>query len=379
MAPPRVSLIALPGASPEALPLILLQQDDVWLEMTPPLDPRAGVSAAIVRQRINLLLVEMLHQLRSGQTVSRVRLRADCQDLYEALVPDALHLFFQDTLAAASPAAPLLRIYLHPAVDWVPWELLFDETDFLGLRFCLARLPILTRRRASPAPGPRLVRCVASLLGKDVFDPPLAPRLLPLWEQTFTSQLSPSARELRFPTSPNGSQPAYPTLDQLEQAARECDILHLTCHGGLLDAEGQQYWTLDHRSSQTFDYRITASVVDNLPLSGNPLVFGNACASGIPGESQAGLTLGFGARFFARGALSFIGSLASITQDMGVRFARQFYTYLLQPDGQPGLTVAQALSKTKQFFHARNDPDPSYLFYCLYGSADSTFVMTLES
>lgn len=381
MEPPVISLIALPGANAEALPVLLLQQGELWSELPPWLDPRAGVLASTVRARASTLLTEILRQLRGGQTVSRVRFRADLQELYEALVPDVLHQALQNALAAsAAPTeagaapnpAPLLRIYQHPAVEWVPWELLNDETDFLGLRFCIARLPILTRLRRQLPAGPRDVRRVAHLLGRAVFDPPQERRLLPLWQQTFADCLPPATRLLRFPANPNGESSAYPTLDALEQATRECDIIHITCHGGLNDAEGQPFWTLDHQSSQTFDYRITASVVDNLPLSRSPLVFGNACASS-GGALSDNLGLGFGTRFFARGALAFIGSLAPITQEMGVRFAQRFYSYLLRPDGQPGLPLGWALLQTKRSFAEAGDPDPSYLYYCLYGPAEATF------
>jgi hypothetical protein len=145
--------------------------------------------------------------------------------------------------------------------------------------------------------------------------------------------------------------------------------VHVTCHGGLKDDKREAYWTLDHTNPITFDYRIYQSFVRTLGLVSRPLVFGNACASAGTQTDLAALQ-GFGAAFLSGGgALNFVGTFAPITRTTAVVFAERFYAQLFS-----GLPVGEALRRTKAGFAAQDLKDPSYLFYCLYGPPDSTYV-----
>ena len=75
--------------------------------------------------------------------------------LYEPIFPTSL----QRVLKAAEPAnagdpPPLLRLHLDPSLDWIPWEVAHDGDAFLGLRFRVARLPIVPHREAVTGQGP---------------------------------------------------------------------------------------------------------------------------------------------------------------------------------------------------------------------------------
>ena len=64
----------------------------------------------------------------------------------------------QRVLKAAEPVnagdpPPVLRLHLDPSLDWIPWEVAHDGDAFLGLRFRVARLPIVPPR-GSPGQGP---------------------------------------------------------------------------------------------------------------------------------------------------------------------------------------------------------------------------------
>jgi CHAT domain-containing protein len=136
---------------------------------------------------------------------------------------------------------------------------------------------------------------------------------------------------------------------------------------------GEYFWTLDHLNPSYFDYRVTPTIAQTVVLSSRPLVFGNACASVAAQTIDLASLQGFGSSFLVAGALNFIGTFAPITKSMAVAFAKRFYERLLGGAQSPGLPIAEALRATKQSFADENCTDPSYLFYCLYGPADSTY------
>jgi CHAT domain-containing protein len=209
---------------------------------------------------------------------------------------------------------------------------------------------------------------VFSLLARDV----LHDGVLATWEGTFQPYAKTATWEHRYPPAA-GNAAGYPTLDQINEA-KQADILHLTCHGGVRDANGGDlYWTLDHMNRRTFDYRITAEVAAVAQLGHRPLVFGNACASTATKPADLGALHGFGASFMVGGALNFVGTFAPITNDTAVAFAARFYQHLFGAGGGAGLPVAEALLATKQRFFNAGHADPSYLFYCLYGPPDTTY------
>jgi CHAT domain-containing protein len=191
--------------------------------------------------------------------------------------------------------------------------------------------------------------------------------VLQSWEATFDGFTDKLDSISRFPA--NGAA-NYPTVTQLDEA-RDTDILHVTCHGGLKEQDTDYFWSLDDQNPQSFDYRIFPDYARNARLSGRPLVFGNACASASPQSTDLKALLGFGPSFMIGGALNFVGTFAPITKTMAVNFAKRFYVNLLGTVDQPGRPIAEALRLTKASLENANDP--SYLFYCLYGPADSTY------
>jgi hypothetical protein len=78
---------------------------------------------------------------------------------------------------------------------------------------------------------------------------------------------------------------------------------------------------------------------------------------------------GLGPTCLNLGAIAFIGTLAPITRSMAPLFAREFFQQLLEQ----GLTIGEAFMAAKDKFS--NSNDPSWLFYCLYGSPDTRFAL----
>ena len=291
--------------------------------------------------------------------------RAPFKDLFHQLLPKEVRDELKRAVSAAQPdIPPSLKIFLTPGAEWIPWELLHDGVGFLGLRFAVARLPIVRAATEVRGPRARSVRNVCSLLAKDV----LQGQVLDAWHTTFAgySNANPEWKERRFPDG-NGS--GYPTLNQFDDA-RNADLVHITCHAGLKDGN-EYYWTLDHENTQYFNYRINTAFAEGVELEERPLVFGNGCASAA--TSNVGALHGFGASFMIGGALNFVGTFAPVTKTMAVTFASDFYRNLLGAAGAPGPAVAEALWATKQKFSRNRCADPSYLFYCLYGPPDATY------
>jgi hypothetical protein len=374
-----VTLMVLPGQAGGdggGLPQILWEQKGIWRDLSSH-EPRdvAQISRTLDGRLKHLMT--LLAQTPGADVWPT--LRALCwKQLYESLVPirlrEVLRAAADAAPAAAAPAdVPILRI--HTLVDWLPWELMHDEVDFLGLRFRIARLPIGPNTPDLDGQDHQ-VRRIYNLLARNLFT---AAELFSQWQQTFAPLLAPAVQEVRFPAgASNGDD--YPTLGDLENAVSP-DILHITCHGGEVDTDdGKVYWTLDHKAQFYYSYRIKADNVEMLEQMTNifgatrPLVFGNACASakttaGDGAGSGPGLVPGFGPLFLAQGAAAFVGTFVPITEALSVRFAREFYRRLLHD----GLPIGQALWATKKFFRDEGGNDPSYLFYCLYGLPDTRF------
>lgn len=371
-----VTLMVLPsfsGGEIGGLPQIFMERQGLWCDLS----SREPRDVAQIRQVVELTLKQFMARIVQAPGAQVwTSLRTLClKQLYEKLVP----LRLREALQAAADSGAgndisILRI--HTPIDWIPWELMHDGTDFLGLRFQIARLPIGPTIPDPNGPQPHSVHKVYNLLAEHLFS---NDHLFGQWEETFASLSKPPNQEIRFPDV-GGPGAVYPTLRDLESAEMP-DILHITCHGGEVDKEdGKVYWTLNHKHPFHYDYRIKA---DNVEMLGQttqifdttrPLVFGNACASVQSSAAAAdgsGLMPGFGPTFFAQGATAFVGTFVPITEALSVQFAREFYQRLLQD----GLPIAKAMWATKKHFKDQGGNDPSYLFYCLYGLPETRFQM----
>ena len=154
-----------------------------------------------------------------------------------------------------------------------------------------------------------------------------------------TSWTARSRRSGRGPSPdlPNGTtverlpeNGAWPTADAATQAAR-ADILHITCHGGIQDADWETVWTLNH---QGLPFTLRHRAGRGRPVwpssDEGPLVFGNARQEAGAGPATAtGLTPGLAYSFLDKGAAAFVGTFAPITKTMALKFAAAFYGHLL--------------------------------------------------
>jgi hypothetical protein len=339
----------------------VMQRDEVWQDGDLGLK-EDGMKAA---QR---LFDTFTSFARAEKSFSYIWLRSQCRELYRQLVPEATHKILQDAFQGLpADAHPTLHIYSYPVFDNVPWELLHDGVDHLGLRFQLSRMPIVSSPPA-PATQARSIAKIYHVLGRGVVDLPTDQQLFTDWLDTFGKIPTNS-----FPSST--AAPVWPTLDTIEEACT-ADVLHLTCHGQTAGAG----WSLDQNGGAPSV--IDATFIDDVRLSeGKPLVFANACSSTGGGAS---LQYGLAHKFIARGTLNLVGTFAPVTRTVAIQFGRTFYERLFTPvNGEPP-AIGEVLRRTKEEFHrsATQPPaaayDPSYLFYCLYGPGKSQFAVAAQ-
>jgi len=367
-----LQIMVLPTTVAEGLPQVFFDDCGIWRETSSTPLP---VAQTALRQGVETFLSEAMGQVGqtpptpfpAGSPAFRNRFANLLKTLLAPEVRDALKRS-ADQAAQINSVRPQLNIFFRGATEWIPWELLHDGTDYLGLRFTVARLPIVTQATQVHPPRNNVVHKVYNLLARGI----LQGQDLTDWQSTFVPY-DPAAAglECRFPADGADN---YPALAQIDEA-KGADVIHITCHGGLKEKDQNEYfWTLDHNHERYFDYRIHTRDAEEARFSRRPLVFGNACTSAAASSIDLTALQGFGGSFLIGGALNFVGTFAPITRTMAVTFAKRFYERLFgTPGGQPGLPVGEALRAAKQSFAAQNYPDPSYLFYCLYGPGDSTY------
>lgn len=306
---------------------------------------------------IRALMDQRLTTIMLNPAGSRPALVTQFREFWSNWVPESVQRDVA-ALARTDDDPPCLVIYVHPTLEWIPWELMHDGTDFLGLRYVIARLPIVRRGPSSMAET-RVVRRVCTFLGEHLMDEEQQAE----WERTFDG-LPNGVTVDRFPT--NG---VWPTADQVAQEAG-ADILHITCHGGVQDDTFNTVWTLNAQG-QSYVYGLGMPGVEQMEFGGQggPLVFGNACQGAAGAITATGLVPGLAYSFFNNGATAFIGTFAPISKTMALQFATTFYGHLLRNR----LGIGRALLRTKSDFKAAEEQDPSWLFYCLYGAPGTRF------
>jgi hypothetical protein len=315
-----------------------------------------------LRSALNLArkaLDETMDQVEGNNSAGlKIALVDPMSGLFDSIVPPGIRKVLGDALAAnAGTSAPLLRIHLDSDFDIIPWELLHDGNDFLGLRYRIARVPMVGGGPAAPNGTPRKIRRIVTALGKDVLDDPLRKK----WQQTFDGIVPKKFDVWRRPQEDD-----WPSLLALSTAGG--DLLHVTCHG--LVGEDGVFWSLDHTSPADRTLNLWPGTARTLKVSeSQPLVFGNACQSAGAGTGVGIISGGFGWKFFDFGATAFVGTFAPISKKIAVEFAGRFFKRLLK-DKKP---LAEALWSTKKSFDAEAEADPSWLFYSLYGDPDTTF------
>ncbi|NJL54001.1 CHAT domain-containing protein [bacterium] len=230
----------------------------------------------------------------------------------------------------------IVEISINQQAQIIPWELVYDGSDFWGNKFLIVRKP---RRRERPQPLPPTLNTVSTqacqrkpihIIGARLDQ---YPQVKSLFSEHIRERLT-----------------ASDVADSLFNAG----IIHLTCHGHLSEGEIQL-----ELGSGPF-HHFTPRIVPVLPDLKGSLVFINACTSAacVP---FLGIEVSFAWSFYEKGASSFLGTISTVPINYALDFAAAFYERFMD-----GATVVEALIYARQQAPQQN---PFWLFYTLYGQA----------
>ena len=348
------------GKDELSVPDVLLADGGLWSQTRAP----QGSSFEDSRDRFRREVSNAVQRKDDGNALEDLTVPAQAL-FYNVISPD-LEQALRTAREAAAHEPPVLTVHLYPRDEWIPWELLNDGSDFLGLQFRIARMPILGSPAHRPVETTHRLEIVRSMLGNKV-----AARDgddYKSWRDTF-DELLPEGAQAAWIPSPQQEAAPWPTIGDLRQ---ETDILHITCHGQA-EPNKPPVWKLDPDSDRADRYDFDRGLVDSLRRNfarRAPLVFANACSqepTGLPPKQPP-----LASEMVAVGAANFVGTLAPIRPKVAMRLARNFFDALLRE----GKDVSTALLTAKQRCRADADiaTDPTYLMYCLYGPATTRFV-----
>lgn len=301
----------------------------------------------------------LLRPCAGGQTVDAQRsqqLRRHCQFLWEQVISKPV----KEKLAGA--VGTDLMLLLDEELVNIPWELLFDGTEFLCLRFNLGRLlraacqASQPRLRSRPQPHQRLKMLVLA-------DP--------------TADLASSYQEgLAIKNMFGGSSQKLAIdlksthVDALfvKKHLREYDLVHFAGHCRYDPQQPQRTgWELAD-SRLTTDDILALGENDALPS----LVFSNACQSAQVAKDVADLdyrekNYSLASAFLFSGVRHYLGTSRKVEDESGMAFARQFYQ-ALAANASVGEAVRQARTA---LLRQQGQDSLCWSSYLLYG--DPTF------
>jgi hypothetical protein len=235
--------------------------------------------------------------------------------------------------------------------QWIPWELIFDGTDFWGKKYILARIPridesrpISERKRSDQVKNTLSVKKIINVIGGDINDTDVTKA------ENLFNYLVPPIKLETLKKKPIAS---------LKRALSDADILHLTCHGLL------KPHILQIGQDKSAITNISPDSVRNLGFKPGLVVFANACSSTAP-VLTFGKFNSFGWEFYRQGTEVFIGTLGAVPTKYAIPFAESVYKELLQKKAEQ--TVGRAMSIAKQ--NAEKDRNLFWLLYCIYGDPD---------
>ncbi|MBU0496034.1 MAG: CHAT domain-containing protein [Chloroflexi bacterium] len=251
-------------------------------------------------------------------------------------------------------------VIIEAADKWIeiPWELLFDEEDFLCLKHQVGRR-VITNRPSMPPRHKRGEKLNLLLIG----DP--------------TSNLAGAREETRQITQLLADEPSLAMhglvglhectkLDVIKVLSRgNWDIVHYAGHAhfSFLDP-GESSWTLADGELKAFEI---AELFGEDPPA---LVFSNACESGRETEhgkiTYENEVYGLASGFMCAGVSAYIGALWPVYDQAAALIAAEFYKNIAR-----GSTIGQALGTAKhEVIEELGMSEIAWASFMLYGSPE---------
>jgi class 3 adenylate cyclase len=275
--------------------------------------------------------------------------------LFDELIPVRV----KERLAAVKDRHLLISI--DDNLVHIPWELLFDGSDFFCRKFSMGRT-VSTRQSVSP-----LARSVGRPLKIQVLADP-------------RGDLSAAYEEGMLITSEIGRIDEWSDVslrttdirtDYVQSKMRRFDIVHYAGHADH-DAKKPEEsgWLLKEGKLSAGQIRKMAGAT---PMPS--LVFSNACQSGQTGEWHLGedyeeRIFGLANAFLLSGVQHYIGTFWEIPDEAGAHFAVTFYKSLIQ-----GSAIGEALRASRQSLIEKYGEDMIiWASYMLYGDPSVRYV-----
>jgi hypothetical protein len=283
----------------------------------------------------------------TARAIAEEQLKAKGAKLFERLFPSDLRKIIWDLRNGN------LVMQVQSEEPWVPWELcrLFGEIDgdivdgpFLCEAFAVARW-----QPGIPFKSPLKLTNVALVVPADSGLP-----LAPVERDAILALADANRRVSLIPAN----------FLEIQRALKSgtYDGWHFTGHGAHLTADPNKAQILLEKR-QPFTPDNLAGEIKKLGLA-QPLVFLNACHTGIGGMSLTGIG-GWAREFLASGAGAFIGSYWEVYDRPACDFALALYTRLL--GGEP---IGKAVQGARAAI--RNSGDPTWLAYTVFADPTAT-------
>jgi CHAT domain-containing protein len=255
------------------------------------------------------------------------------------------------------PAGSIVNIRTNESC--IPWELLHDGDNFLGAKFILCRLPLVSERSRMP----QTEACIAYVEG-----------------ETIEGSVSPSEIFGNYPFPVQ--QPVPMTIDSLRELARRAIILHFFCRA---ETEGS---TNSFRLGMDSHQKLLPAELLTFTLQENALVLANLCQSAETNLCLQGF-IDFASEFYKAGAQAYIGAIAEIPAQSASFFSNLFYRYLQNTPAYKAVYLAKKqchrlymrtvidsdlLQESEtQMYHQEFEmhggiTNPFWLFYSYYGN-----------
>jgi len=310
-------------------------------------------------KKLSAPLFELLNRSSHHGRINRETVR-ELQTAGHLLYDSLLTARVKEKLSATD--APHLVISIDDHLVQIPWEIMFDGSNFLCRRFNMGRLVSTSQRISEP-----VIRKVGKPLGMLVIADPRGDlhasysegvRLRDSLEQ------EDDIVEVNLRSHPVDAQYVKGTL-------RDFDVLHYAGHAD---------YDLNNPSDSGFllqDGKLKASDIINMigPKPLPALVFSNACKSGHTemwrvGEDYETEIYGLANAFLLAGVQHYIGTFWDVQDEPGLHFALDFYRELIG-----GVMVGEAVRKARMRLIERYGEDTViWASYMLYGDPTVRYV-----
>jgi predicted ATPase len=259
-------------------------------------------------------------------------------------------------LSRSSSECPLI-LYLSPRLAWIPWELIWDGSDFLCQKFLVSRRITGTAAELGAAEG-RLRERRSGRGALIVFG-----NTTNLQADAEKRSVEKALGEMYGPNIWFYADVSKTSI--LEELKKDYEICHFVGHGACEEMR-KPGWNLANGAVLTSDDIESVSSKSTFPL----LVFANSCNSAKPSTIRAQQDIcSLYQAFLKQGVPHYVGSIAPLSDDHSCEFATVFYRSLAV-----GMSIGRALWRARHHSRERSKV-PVWAFYVHYG--DPTYSFTL--